>query len=493
MYRSSRSEEELESLSESLVREAAPNALALAEHVYRRNRDSKFADPSTGKQRRMEQRMLGSLLSRIQDRSDESTEFCQLLATSEGFVSGVFCDMLKSWSPEYLGGNLSDLCSNLMFQLVTIMYNCLFKNDSFVNSNLAKFDLVGPVQPLLKSPEPARSLQALLLMAFALDESQADLFLGESDIIGHLVDGLRASLSCSERSFETGNMVYSLPELARCTQRLALNDVNKALLMKLGVLPAVKAMLEAAESQDVGAGLELAFTLSFEKDRQLKLAMGAEICDCLRRLATAKDWEMSQTLQGLLFNMGEKFTMKVLGPSSRAFAALDESADQKKKRPASQASAGAPSEPKPSQSSADVVLTYHTEQKDFVRKLREDLLQLGVSVWVDFKDAASLTDSLRATRDAVDSCRLVVVCLSRRFKETNSCRMHAERAADMMKLVVPVSAEDGYVPTGWLGQLCARFQPIPADAKPANEIRKRLANRTSGLLALRDDGSVWLT
>lgn len=54
---------------------------------------------------------------------------------------------------------------------------------------------------------------------------------------------------------------------------------------------------------------------------------------------------------------------------------------------------------------------------------------------------------------AVEDSAAVVVCVSKRYKESQACRTEAEYAFQQRKKIIPVLMEAEYKPTGWLGAL----------------------------------------
>ena len=64
-----------------------------------------------------------------------------------------------------------------------------------------------------------------------------------------------------------------------------------------------------------------------------------------------------------------------------------------------------------------------------------------------------LGSTLEAMAKAVEDSAAVLVCVSKRYKESQACRTEAEYAFQQRKKIVPVLMEADYKPTGWLGAL----------------------------------------
>lgn len=61
--------------------------------------------------------------------------------------------------------------------------------------------------------------------------------------------------------------------------------------------------------------------------------------------------------------------------------------------------------------------------------------------------------TLEAMARAVEESAAVLVCVSKRYKESQACRTEAEYAFQQRKKIIPVLMERDYKPSGWLGAL----------------------------------------
>ncbi|PAA55498.1 hypothetical protein BOX15_Mlig029014g1, partial [Macrostomum lignano] len=192
--------------------------------------------------------------------TDRSLEFCLQFAKSQDkFFRSYFPDLLNAQD----GGQMLELnTASLVECALGIGYNMYFKNDSELYRRLAEFPgMVDSAKPYLVSPVTRVSATALIFIAFAVGDSQAEIFLGAKKSINYLISILRLGLKAPERACDG----YSVAEMSKCINRLALNDANKDLLVELNVLSVVKLMLDSPEAQDVQEGLEILFTLSFSQ------------------------------------------------------------------------------------------------------------------------------------------------------------------------------------------------------------------------------------
>lgn len=54
--------------------------------------------------------------------------------------------------------------------------------------------------------------------------------------------------------------------------------------------------------------------------------------------------------------------------------------------------------------------------------------------------------------DAVEKSAIVLLCMSRKYKESPNCRTEAEYAYKLEKTLIPLKVEKSYEPDGWLGK-----------------------------------------
>lgn len=100
---------------------------------------------------------------------------------------------------------------------------------------------------------------------------------------------------------------------------------------------------------------------------------------------------------------------------------------------------------------AQVMLSYNWDNQPRVIALAEKLKQAGIRVWLDVEQMEGST--MAAMADAVETSQVVVVCVSRKYKESSNCRLEGEYAYQKRKEIVPLMMEENYAADGWLGAL----------------------------------------
>jgi len=236
------------------------------------------------------------------------------------------------------------------------------------------------------------------------------------DIMVALVKGFK------EEKYETSdwNLKYLFPAL----RRLSINDHNKVQLVKNGIASiwVSKIGKEMNDERTLKEMLEMMLNLSFmEENREL--------------LNAAKVPEALMTLQGLprVKNMVEQILWKlnVLSPEI--------------KTPTTALIPGTPS-----QGSA-VMLSYNWDNQKVVVEIADRLKKDGFKVWLDLDEMSGST--LEAMANAVESSSIVLVCMSRKYKESSNCRLEGEYAFRKNKVIIPLMMQDQWEPDGWLGAI----------------------------------------
>ncbi|PAA83434.1 hypothetical protein BOX15_Mlig005761g4 [Macrostomum lignano] len=352
-----------------------------------------------------------------------SLDFCRQLSQQEKYFKEFYPRLLSSQDAKQLDSRTGR--GNAVYYTIGAAFNAYFKNDSEVFSRLSEFDLVSSTKPYLQCGDTTVSTAALILIAFAVDEKQSDVFLGAKDNIAFLIENLRKALGSPDRSWRG----YDVIEVAKCIRRLALNDSNKDLLIELDLLPTVKKLLDSSNDEDVAEGIEILFTLSFSKKFRQKI--WKEFREVIGLLEVSPKWSSSKQLQGLVFQLQDASER----PGSAA-STTSASAGRKKSK----------------KSSRRVMISYNHGSKAAVERLYNLLTEAQVDIWVDFKDMKS-GSVYQAMANGIEGSSVVLMCITRLYNESNNCRLEVEYAHECGKKLIPLLLEPKYRPNGWLGFL----------------------------------------
>ena len=134
---------------------------------------------------------------------------------------------------------------------------------------------------------------------------------------------------------------------------------------------------------------------------------------------------------------------------TRAIGALFELDEKARFRKRTAASADGPAgaeKPPP-----HIMASYNWDHQDTILRVVKVLQAQGYTVWVDVEQMkGSTVDAMAA---AVEGAEVMLIGVSRAYKESTNCRMEAQYAHQQQKDMIPLMMEDGYQAKGWLGML----------------------------------------
>ena len=98
-----------------------------------------------------------------------------------------------------------------------------------------------------------------------------------------------------------------------------------------------------------------------------------------------------------------------------------------------------------------VMASYNWDHQDAIMRVVKSLQGRGYLVWVDTEQMKGATVDTMAL--AVEGSAVVLIGVSRSYKESSNCRMEAQYALQKKKALVPLMMVEGYEADGWLGLL----------------------------------------
>jgi hypothetical protein len=119
--------------------------------------------------------------------------------------------------------------------------------------------------------------------------------------------------------------------------------------------------------------------------------------------------------------------------------------DDRKASPASKAEPGAWAAPK------HVMMSYNWDHQPIIKKIHAALVQRGYRMWIDVEQMKGST--VDAMSLAVEDACVVLIGVSRAYKESTNCRLEAQYAMQREVDTVPLMLVEGYQADGWLGML----------------------------------------
>jgi len=101
--------------------------------------------------------------------------------------------------------------------------------------------------------------------------------------------------------------------------------------------------------------------------------------------------------------------------------------------------------------SLHIMISYQWGSQEIVKKIASALKKTGYKIWLDIDHMQGST--LQAMAEAVEKSQVVIVCMTRKYKESPACRLEAEYTVKLRKEIIPLMLEANYSPDGWLGIL----------------------------------------
>jgi len=101
--------------------------------------------------------------------------------------------------------------------------------------------------------------------------------------------------------------------------------------------------------------------------------------------------------------------------------------------------------------SRHIMISYNWTHQPTIKKLVQRLKEDEFPIWFDLDLMGGST--LEAMAEAIEGSELVLVGVSPQYKESGNCRLEAEYAFNMKKLIVPLMLDTSWKPSGWLGAL----------------------------------------
>lgn len=114
-----------------------------------------------------------------------------------------------------------------------------------------------------------------------------------------------------------------------------------------------------------------------------------------------------------------------------------------------------------------VMISYNWAHQKKVLEIANGLKGLGYFVWLDIDQMSG--DCNAAMANAVETSEVIIMCASEAYGKSANCRLEAQYANDLKKLIIPLKMENGPM-TGWLGLLMAGklwfpfYETFPIDA-----------------------------
>jgi len=98
-----------------------------------------------------------------------------------------------------------------------------------------------------------------------------------------------------------------------------------------------------------------------------------------------------------------------------------------------------------------IMISYQWDNQPLAKKIADYLKERGFKVWIDLYEMKGYIMDDMAT--AVENASYLIICLSRRYKNSPNTRRECDYAFQLGKDFIPLMMEENYKPDGWLGIL----------------------------------------
>ena len=296
-----------------------------------------------------------------------------------------------------------------------------------------------------KKKVPAIAAESLLTLAYLVDENTNHLILADENLLSFIITLLDEAWQSEDRHSNG----YSAKELAEGLSHLAINDANKTILGQNGVIPVLISVIKTSnEDEEKASATRALWMLAFDDNNKEKVRQEEGAMNILHQLQQSRNSEVQKAAAGALWELE--------GKTARQSSEKIESTGN------------------------HVMISYQWDSQEVLVEVKNRLQASGYRVWMDLEQMKGST--LDAMAEAVENASVVLVCVSRRYKESQNCRSEATYAYDLKKDIIPLMMERNYKGDGWLGiivtgKMWFDFQSKHALEQSVTKVIKELGGR----------------
>ncbi|XP_072031839.1 uncharacterized protein [Amphiura filiformis] len=348
---------------------------------------------------------------------------------------------------------------------LTILYNCahLCDEDRCIFRRFSSKENRNAVEILydfLNDPNLVNKTLSLLTLSYIVAENENEKLAttGTGGCLSFLVSLLEESIKYANH--RATSVIFSTEELLAGLNQLAENDANKVKIVEEGVIPILAKILKDKYNEKEQELAARAFwRLAFVACNREVICKSEDAITALQELKTCASASVRESCSGALW---ELFEGQVEDTSIEQNDTIKESADDVALH------------------TPHVMISYQWDSQEQMIKVKERLTSAGYNIWMDVDKMEG--NILSTMADAVENAEVVLVALSRKYKESTNCRTEASYAYKLKKPIVPLLVEPDYDPDGWLGALAGMLLYYRAHSDEAlntdlNSLVKELGNK----------------
>ncbi|XP_071962693.1 uncharacterized protein [Antedon mediterranea] len=277
-----------------------------------------------------------------------------------------------------------------------------------------------------------------IILSFLITDDEVSLLENMGTAVGFIINLLTTSLTSGKaRGYSTSEILLALNNLAG-------NDENKVkIVVSNGLAQLDRGLKKNAKSILILSSM-LCWKLAFIQENRVKMRKEQSLIDGLKRLKNSESHKLKATCAGALWEIFEGQPEEQLSEDSPVLTL----------------------------SQKHVMLSYQWDVQPRIIQLKQKLQNAGYNVWMDIDQMEG--DILGAMADAVENAAVILTCISKKYKDSTSCRTEATYAYKQNKAIIPLIVEQGYVADGWLGALIGTliYFPMFDDSKLETEINR---------------------
>ncbi|XP_057300086.1 uncharacterized protein LOC130630553 isoform X2 [Hydractinia symbiolongicarpus] len=293
----------------------------------------------------------------------------------------------------------------------------IFPNESVYEILMNIFDVTKQVLTNTKFQEDVDKeymqnvhILAVLSLAYLFEEGvDAMQFSATDEIIIYLQSSIYSAL----KSPTFIHLTFSLEELLNGLEKLAVNKDNQERMITHRVLVLLLKVLQRSDLPNLAcaAALKVLWQLSFNHASKIKETLLDVICD----LKEHNNDNIRENAEGVMWELEDRAEKKIStsGPQKH------------------------------------IMLSYCWAQQDVVKKIALLLKESGFNLWLDIDKMTGST--IDAMAEAVENATIVLMFVSRNYKESAACQSEAKYASYRGVLIIPIMLENNWKPDGWLG------------------------------------------
>ncbi|XP_035698110.1 uncharacterized protein LOC118431104 [Branchiostoma floridae] len=314
----------------------------------------------------------------------------------------------------------------LVSSAVHIIYNCsrVVENYELLND----LNAVPRLLPFLEHEDPQIQTIIALTLAYITDKENKQLVMSEETqrkVVSYILRRFREAVNVPNWRSDG----FSALELASGIAQLATNDTeedaNKLVLVQEGVVPLLVKLMQTSDEEEQLQAVGAIWQLSFHEDNRKKILEEPGLVEKLKNLKDSPYEEISDSAAGALFVLTGK-------GKDQPEQDIEEDGDTRRRQ-------------------RHVMISYNWDHKKIAVKISKQLRSAGYRVWID--ETHMRGSILEAMGEAVSNAAVVLVCVSRQYFLSKSCRAEGNACHVTNTPVIPIKVEKTYSPDGWLAVL----------------------------------------